>query len=94
MQKLWQALVNGEKTDLWDSFGEGLFEYRRNVNHGRIFRMFFYSGRKKDLFPLWFYKENSEHSAEGTGKRQKFTADKKKTDRKAIDLTDKGRNQR
>lgn len=57
MQKLWRALVTGEKTDLWDSFGGGLFEYRRNVNHGRIFRMFFTLEEKKICFLYGFIKK-------------------------------------
>ena len=57
MQKLWHALITGDKTVLWDSFGGGLFEYRRNVNHGRIFRMFFTLEEKKICFLYGFIKK-------------------------------------
>ena len=36
-----QGLKQGEKNDYWDSFREGVFEYRVSVSAGRIFRLFF-----------------------------------------------------
>lgn len=37
-----KGLEQGEKNNYWDSFREGVFEYRVSVSAGRIFRLFFF----------------------------------------------------
>lgn len=55
--RLWNDLINGRKTVLWDTFGNGLFEYRRNVSDRRIFRIFFTISEKKIYFFNGFIKK-------------------------------------
>ena len=55
--KLWSNLVTGTKTEMWDSFGKGLFEYRQHVSSGRIFRIFFTVKDKKLCFLNGFIKK-------------------------------------
>ncbi|MCM1234805.1 MAG: type II toxin-antitoxin system RelE/ParE family toxin [Ruminococcus flavefaciens] len=40
-----KGLEHGEKNNYWDSFREGVFEYRVSVSAGRIFRLFFFQKR-------------------------------------------------
>lgn len=41
IERLIGDLRAGTKTDLWDSLGDGLFEFREKVSSDRIFRLFF-----------------------------------------------------
>lgn len=51
------SLLNGQKSHLWDSFGNGLFEYRLNVSSNRIFRLFFIQKETSFIFLNGFIKK-------------------------------------
>lgn len=40
--RMLEGMGKGEKNDYWDSFRDGIFEYRVHVSGSRIFRLFFF----------------------------------------------------
>lgn len=71
---LMDNLMHGEKTNLWDAFGKGLFEYRVSVSSERIFRLFFIQADEKLIFLSGFIKKTQRTPKNELDKVKKIVA--------------------
>ncbi|MCI8875035.1 MAG: type II toxin-antitoxin system RelE/ParE family toxin [Lachnospiraceae bacterium] len=76
-----KGLKQGEKNNYWDSFREGVFEFRVCVSAGRIFRLFFCQD-KGVIFLNGFIKKSQktpQHEIERAVRLMKLYKDSKTT---------------